>query len=70
MAKKLRTEHSGAKNRGGHWGKRAEAKTLSKKVRRIDSKKEVTDQLKNTVDWNEGLAKDLNDLIFNGLHNF
>jgi hypothetical protein len=26
---KLKTEHSGAKNGGGHWGKRHEAKTLS-----------------------------------------
>ena len=45
MAKKLKTEHAGAKNGGGHWGKRVEAKTLSKKARRINSKKDIADQL-------------------------
>lgn len=34
-----KTEHSGAKNGGGYWGKRAEAKTLSKKKRRANDKK-------------------------------
>ncbi len=39
MAKIKRTEHAGAKNGGGHWGRRTEAKTISKKARREDSKK-------------------------------
>lgn len=45
MGKKLKTEHAGAKNGGGHWGDRLEAKTLSKKARRINSKKDIVDQL-------------------------
>ncbi|HXH75193.1 MAG TPA: hypothetical protein VNJ08_09530 [Bacteriovoracaceae bacterium] len=35
MTKKLKTEHAGAKNGGGHWGTRHEAKSLTKKLRRI-----------------------------------
>jgi len=31
---KVKTEHTGAKNRGGAWATRAEAKQASKKVRR------------------------------------
>jgi hypothetical protein len=31
---KLRTEHAGAKNGGGYWGKRTEAKKKSRKARR------------------------------------
>lgn len=30
----MRTEHAGAKNRGGFWGHRAEAKSVSRKARR------------------------------------
>jgi hypothetical protein len=33
----MKTEHSGAKNGGGFWGPRAEAKTASKKRRRRKS---------------------------------
>lgn len=36
----IKTEHAGAKNGGGHWGTRAEAKELSKKARRAGDKKE------------------------------
>jgi hypothetical protein len=36
---KTKTEHSGAKNGGGYWGTREEAKKLSKKLRREKSKK-------------------------------
>lgn len=46
--KKIKTEHNGAKNGGGYWGKRAEAKRISKKLRRAASKKIVT-----KVDHNE-----------------
>jgi hypothetical protein len=45
MAKKLKTEHSGAKNGGGHWGTREEAKTLSKNARRSKSKKIIKEEL-------------------------
>ena len=30
----IKTEHAGAKNSGGYWGKRVEAKRRSKKARR------------------------------------
>ena len=36
--RKHKTEHAGAKNGGGHWGTRAEAKTISKKLRRSRDK--------------------------------
>jgi len=40
--KKTKIEHSGAKNGGGYWGKRAEAKQISKKLRRASAKKSIT----------------------------
>jgi hypothetical protein len=39
--KKVKTEHAGAKNGGGFWGRRREAKQLSKKLRRARDKKEA-----------------------------
>ncbi len=39
MSNKIRkTEHAGAKNGGGYWGSRHEAKTVSKKIRRSQSR--------------------------------
>lgn len=35
---KIKTEHAGAKNRGGWWGSRAEAKDLSRLLRRRNDK--------------------------------
>jgi hypothetical protein len=32
--KRIKTEHAGAKNGGGYWGKRAEAKAVCKSLRR------------------------------------
>ncbi len=39
----MKTEHAGAKNGGGHWGPRAEAKALSNKARREADKQEARD---------------------------
>ena len=40
MSNRIRkTEHVGAKNGGGYWGKRHEAKSLSKKIRRAESRR-------------------------------
>lgn len=36
-----KTEHDGAKNGGGYWGKRAEAKKYSDRVRRKVAQKEI-----------------------------
>jgi hypothetical protein len=51
MSRKLKTEHAGAKNGGGHWGPRHEAKNLAKKLRRLRNKllikKEVSQLSKN-----------------------
>jgi tetratricopeptide (TPR) repeat protein len=44
--KNKKTEHSGAKNGGGHWGLREEAKVLSKKARRADSKEIIENERK------------------------
>ena len=38
MAAIVKTEHSGAKNGGGFWGYRSEAKRLSNKARRHNDK--------------------------------
>ena len=39
MSNRIRkTEHAGAKNGGGYWGKRHEAKMLSNKIRRAQSR--------------------------------
>lgn len=40
--RKRKSEHAGAKNGGGHWGTRAEAKRISKKVRRSNDKIEAS----------------------------
>lgn len=37
----MKTEHAGAKNGGGHWGTRAEAKRLSRKHRRVSDRRAV-----------------------------
>jgi len=37
----IKTEHSGAKNGGGYWGKRARAKRVSRKARRAADRKAV-----------------------------
>jgi hypothetical protein len=41
MSKATRTEHNGAKNGGGYWGPRAEAKQISKKRRRLIQKRDI-----------------------------
>ena len=48
MTKDKKTEHVGAKNGGGHWGSREEAKALSKKARRINKKKDINPELSLT----------------------
>lgn len=37
---KVNTEHSGGKNGGGYWGKRIEAKEMSKRIRREQDKEQ------------------------------
>jgi hypothetical protein len=43
--RKHKNEHAGAKNGGGHWGTRAEAKGASKKLRRSGSKDIIQSEL-------------------------
>lgn len=43
--RKLKTEHGGAKNRGGYWGRRADAKSMSRKVRRRRERREIREAL-------------------------
>lgn len=38
----VKTEQNGAKNGGGYWGKRAEAKRISNTIRRAEEKRIVT----------------------------
>ena len=37
----IRTEHAGAKNGGGYWGKRAEAKRRCRRLRRKEDRKSI-----------------------------
>lgn len=39
----VKTEHNGAKNGGGYWGTRKEAKAIAKKGRRANDKKACHD---------------------------
>lgn len=39
--RKTKTEHAGAKNGGGYWGKRVDAKKKSKRLRRQQDKRET-----------------------------
>lgn len=56
---RIKTEHSGAKNGGGYWGYRSDAKILSKVKRRIQSKLLVEDGLSEA---SESLSLSCQDL--------
>ena len=45
MKDRTKTEHAGAKNGGGYFGKRLEAKTVSRSLRRARDKDVVREQL-------------------------
>ena len=45
IGKALKTEHAGAKNGGGYWGKRDEAKLVSRKLRRQRDRKVVATEV-------------------------
>jgi len=44
--RKTKTDHSGAKNGGGHWGRRVEAKAISRKHRRVNGKIIIRQELR------------------------
>jgi hypothetical protein len=44
--RRLKTEHNGAKNGGGYWGCREDAKKRSRKKRRADVRAECAEELK------------------------
>jgi hypothetical protein len=58
----IKSEHPSAKNGGGHWGTRDEAKRLSKKIRRA-SAKEMIQKESNDLDNQTGgeIKPDAND---------
>jgi hypothetical protein len=47
MAKRqqTKTEHSGAKNGGGYWGTREEARQTSNRLRREQDRRQVAEQV-------------------------
>lgn len=47
---RIKTEHAGAKNGGGYWGTREEAKRESDSKRRRDDRAEVTAGLDGSQD--------------------
>ena len=48
-SRKRKSEHVGAKNGGGHWATRDEAKRISKKVRRSNDKTAIRSELPTTT---------------------
>jgi hypothetical protein len=46
----IKTEHAGAKNGGGHYGRREEAKRLSRPRRRANGKQEIREALRTLAD--------------------
>ena len=60
MPRKLKTEHSGAKRGKGYWGHKQEAKKVSQKQRRVDSKKiikvSLVGQVPSTPDTRRSIA--------------
>ena len=58
----VKTEHSGAKNGGGYWGTRKEAKDVSKRLRRSREKMNIRraiagdgdEEFDPDWDWTEG----------------
>ena len=57
MGKTIKANHNGAKNGGGYWGTREEAKTLSKKARREAGKREIKKSLKEEGKDGRGIQK-------------
>jgi len=49
--KRIKTEHTGAKNGGGYWGKRADAKERCSSLRRLNSRREVLEALRDIMGW-------------------
>ena len=48
MAHVVKTEHAGAKNGGGMWGRRVVAKSVSRQLRRAAGKQAIRDELRAT----------------------
>lgn len=44
---RIKTQHAGAKNGGGHWGTRVEAKAESRVKRRHDDRAEVEERVED-----------------------
>jgi len=61
--RKLKTEHGGAKNGGGFWGEREEAKKCSRKKRRSNNKTEVRDALRRMKEDSLEEVQELDDML-------
>lgn len=48
-----KTEHNGAKNGGGYWGRRVEAKEMSKRKRRQKDKELISEALEEVMGGSE-----------------
>ncbi len=46
----IKTEHNGAKNGGGYYGTRQEAKTISSKVRRVRGRKIIDEAIREELE--------------------
>lgn len=57
MNGRMKTEHNGAKNGGGAWGRRVMAKAESKKLRRENAKDMIRDGLTEALDVADGRSE-------------
>lgn len=46
MNRSIKTEHNGAKNHGGYWGRRVEAKAVTRRLRRRLAQTEIRETLR------------------------
>lgn len=56
----IKTEHSGAKNGGGFWGKRTDAKEVSNMLRRREDMEAIRREAKLIAGDPEAIRKSLN----------
>ena len=50
MGRAVKTEHAGAKNSGGYWGTRVEAKAISKVLRRREDRQASSERDDSSTD--------------------
>lgn len=57
----MKPNHNGPKNGGGHWGKRSEAKRISRKLRRKEDHDRIMEAAREVMKKHHNLLKRLKD---------